>query len=101
MIRTGTKLRLHYGITIRNGATLGAGGEGVVYEAVKENTGLPGAYKVLKNGSSDKVKRTQFLVDQRLGELAELFCGPTDYYANGHVGHFPLGHPASPWKTTL
>jgi hypothetical protein len=91
MIKTGTRLTLHYGTTICIDSILGAGGEGVGHRAFEVKTGRPGAYKILKNGSPDKVKRTQFLVDQHLGELAESFCAPTDYYANGHLGHF------SPW----
>jgi hypothetical protein len=67
---------------------MGGGGEGVVYHAVEPATGRCGVYKVLKNGSAQTAQRVNFLVDQRLGEISESVCAPTDYYDNGHVGHF-------------
>jgi serine/threonine protein kinase len=91
MIKAGTIHTLRYGTKIRIGSVLGAGGEGVVHDAVEVDSGLPGAYKVIKNSSPDKVKRTQFLTDLRLGDTSELLCAPSDYQDNGHLGHF------SPW----
>ena len=91
MIKPGTLLTLRGGTKIRIGSVYGAGGEGVVHEAVEMKSGQPGAYKVIKNASPDKTKRTQFLVDLRLADTSELFCAPTDYCDHGHLGHL------SPW----
>jgi hypothetical protein len=91
MIKSGTVLTLRHGTRVRIGAVFGAGGEGVVHEAVEKNSGQPGVYKVLKDVSPDKTQRTRFLVDLRLGDTSELLCAPIDYYDNGHLGHF------SPW----
>ena len=88
MIKPGTDLTLQYGTSIQIDALLGAGGEGAVYHARNRKSSVPGVFKILKNRTSEKVRRTKFLADLRLNEMSELFCAPTDFIDNGHLGHF-------------
>jgi serine/threonine protein kinase len=72
---------------VRVESFLSEGGEAQVYEVTEVKTGRKCAWKAFKNSSADRIKRTRFLVDRKLGEVSEYFCAPFDWLNNGSVGH--------------
>lgn len=101
MPRNNDILRLESGQRVRVVASLSAGGEGLTYEALHLDSGQRGVLKVFNNKSPERVKRTKFLIDQRLGERCELFCAPTDWINDGFVAHFSPFAPGDPLETYL
>jgi len=101
MLGKGQIVELVSGNRVRVGSLLDTGGEAVVYKVVELGSGQHRALKVFNDHSPARIRRTQFLVAQRLGKTCAFFCAPTDWVNNGCVGHLAPLAPGDSLETYL